>query len=86
MEVGYQIIKEVSLQLNGITIQTFNGELVGLINQLANCESKQNKFNSMTNCSKNFVIGVDNKKSVKCHLPLPFYFGSNPGLYLPLVV
>ena len=61
MVLDIKLLKKSVYNLS-ITIKPLVGELIGLINQLANCESKQNKFNSMTNYSKNFVIGVDNKK------------------------
>ena len=79
--IGHNLIKEVKLTINGTNIQTFNGELIYLINSLNNCTSKQTKYQRMTHCEGD--APTDNS-SLDCYLPLPFFFSGNPELYLPV--
>lgn len=86
--IGYNIIDNIELFINGTYIQSINSELIYILNSLHNNNSKQDSFNYMTNFIKPsispFKIGVDNVSEVKCQLQIPFFFSRNPGYYLPL--
>ena len=87
--IGFNIIDEIKLFINGTFIQSFNSELIYMINNLHNNDSQQKIFNEMTyyfdiNNDKQFQPGTDNISNIKCHLKIPFFFSRNPGYYLPL--
>ena len=90
--IGFNIIDRIDLLINGITIQSLTGELIYLLNQLHADSNKLKHFNTMTNYHDNFIIGKGNgllkgrtnNTSVRCQLPIPFFFSKDPGQYLPL--
>ena len=88
--IGYNIINTVELWIGGTKIQTLTGELIYMLNELHSDYNKSQHFYTMTNYHKDFNIGKintsgrTNNTSVRCQLPIPFFFSKNPGQYLPL--
>ena len=88
--IGYNIINTVELWIGGTKIQTLTGELIYMLNELHSDYNKSQHFYTMTNYHNDFTVGKtntagrSNNTSVRCQLPIPFFFSKNPGQYLPL--
>jgi hypothetical protein len=83
--IGYNIIEEIKFFIGGQEIETLNGELIFLINELLNNHSKKQSFYKMSKFYPNtFEVGQTNTKNVYSLLYIPFFFTRNPSSYLPI--
>tara|TARA_B100001093_G_scaffold47838_1_gene40692 strand:+ start:1177 stop:2586 length:1410 start_codon:yes stop_codon:yes gene_type:complete len=83
--IGFNCLDEVRLYINGILIETLNGELIYLMNELNNNYSQKISFYRMSRFyKKDFDIGTTNTTDVNTELLLPFFFTKKSSYYLPI--
>jgi hypothetical protein len=83
--IGYNFIEEIKFYINGICIETLNAELIFLMNELLNSESRKKSFYRITRFYTNeFIIGATNTKDVSTYLFIPFFFSRDPSVFLPI--
>ena len=77
--VGFSLIKSISIKIGGMKIDTIDGQLLDIYNELYNQNSDTlvGKFNSD-------ITLQNNSKALKLYIPLNFWFTQNEGLSLPL--
>lgn len=77
--VGFSLIKSISIKIGGMKIDTIDGHLLDIYNELYNQNSDclVGKFNSDLTLQ-------NNSKGMKLYIPLNFWFSKNEGLALPL--
>jgi len=84
--LGYNIIDEAKLYINGLLVDSINGEIIAIANELENNYSKKQAFYKMTKyvAPTEFTIAYTNVSKVKTLLLLPFFFTRKSSVYLPL--
>lgn len=83
--IGYNCIEHVKLMMNGQNIQTLDGKLIYLYNELYNSQEQKRSFYRSTGFfDDGFIIGTTNTSDVKCNVMLPLFFSKNSSTYLPL--
>lgn len=75
-DVGHALIKEVSVEIGGQTIDKHYGKWLQIWSELTLPAEKLAGYNKMIDCAR---IGGD------VYVPLQFWFNRNPGLALPLI-
>ena len=79
-EILYALIDSISIKCNDIIIQKFTGYWIYVWNQLNG--SKKNEY-ILDSCS---LLGTNNNKNLyRLHLPVPFWFSSDPDKAFPLL-
>ena len=81
--IGYRLIKSISIEINGRTISKHYGEWMFLFNELFNPQN--DKINKMTGNIPELYNFTSSKESYKLYVPLQFWFNRNSGSALPLV-
>ncbi len=83
--IGFNIIEEIKFFIGGQEIETLNGELIFLINELLNNYSKKQSFYKMNKYYPgSFEVGRTNTKNVNTLLYIPLFFSRASYSYLPL--
>lgn len=75
-DVGHALIKEVSVEIGGQTIDKHYGKWLQIWSELTLPAEKADGYNKMIDCER---TGGD------VYVPLQFWFNRNPGLALPLI-
>lgn len=81
--IGYRIIKSISVEINGRTISKHYGEWMYLFNELF-C-SQENKMNKLIGNISELTDYTYEKELFKLQIPLQFWFNKNAGNALPIV-
>ena len=83
--IGFNIIDEIKLSINGTYVEKLTGEMIFLINELQNDEARKKSFYKMTRYYPDrFEVGDNNTRNMNCILDVPFFFTKDPSNYLPL--
>ncbi len=81
--IGYRIIKSISIEINGRTISKHYGEWMYLWNELfCPLESKMDKL--LGNIDE-LITYTDEKDAYTLNIPLQFWFNKNAGNALPII-
>ena len=81
--IGYRIIKSISVEINGRIIDRHYGEWMYLWNELFN--PQPDRCAKITGNIDELINFTNGKKSYQLYVPLQLWFCKNPGNYLPLI-
>ncbi len=82
-DIGYRIIKSISIEINGRIINRHYGEWMYLWNELFN--PQPDKAAKLIGNIDELTSFTNGKKSYKLYVPLQFWFCKNSGNALPLI-
>ena len=83
---GYALIKEVSLEIENQVIDKHYSEWFDIWNELTDTNNNEHLLVNKHEAKHLYLKSNDfNTNSLKCYVPLQFYFCRNPGLALPLI-
>lgn len=89
--IGFNIIDTIKFYINGQLIQTLDSQLIYLLNELYNEQSKKQAFYRMTQFypsikveNRSFRIANYNVTGVNTELLIPFFFSNKTTQYLPI--
>ena len=82
-DIGYRIIKSISIEINGRTICRHYGEWMYLYNEIFN--SQNNKFSKMIGNVPELLEFTNGKNPYTLYIPLQFWFNKNSGSALPII-
>ncbi len=83
--IGFNIIDEIKLSINGVYVEQLTGEMIFLMNELSNDLTRKTSFYKMTRYYPDrFEVADNNTRNVNCYLHIPFWFSRDPSVYLPL--
>jgi hypothetical protein len=81
--IGYRIIKSISIEINGRTISKHYGEWMYLWNEMFS--PLDNKMNKLIGNIDELINFTYDKEAHSLYIPLQFWFNKNAGNALPLV-
>jgi hypothetical protein len=81
--IGYRIIKSISIEINGRTISKHYGEWMYLWNEMFS--PLDNKMNKLIGNIDELINFTYDKEAYSLYIPLQFWFNKNAGNALPLV-
>ena len=83
---GYALIKEVSIEIENQVIDKHYGEWLDIWNELTDINNNEHLLVNKHETKHLYLKSNDHTtSSLKCYVPLQFYFCRNPGLALPLI-
>jgi hypothetical protein len=82
-DIGYRIIKSISIEINGRTISRHYGEWMYLYNEIFN--SQDTKYKKIIGNIPELINFTDGKKAHTLYVPLQFWFNLNSGNALPII-
>lgn len=83
---GYALIKEVSLELENQIIDKHYGEWLDIWNELTDVNNNEHLLVNKHITKHSYLKSHNHTtNSLKCYVPLQFYFCRNPGLAIPLI-
>ena len=84
-KIGFNIINQISISINGQTIDSQTGEWLNIYHQLHKNKGKDNSFNILNgNVPEMKKINVDHPKYT-LYIPLQFWFCHHYGLSIPVI-
>ena len=81
--IGYRIIKSISIEINGRTISKHYGEWMYLWNEMFS--THDNKMNKIIGNIPELIDYTYEKNAYELYIPLQFWFNKNAGNALPIV-
>jgi hypothetical protein len=87
---GYALLKEVRFEIGSEVIDSHYSEWFDIWNELTDVTNSEHIMVNKHNAKECYLlsdndIGSSSKHSLKCYVPLQFWFCKNPGLAFPLI-
>lgn len=83
--LGHSMIREVSCQIGGATIDRQTGDWMNVWHELARDSNLDVGYSEMIGDTPHMTELSEDEKSATLYVPLTFWFCRNPGLALPLI-